>query len=70
MVFYYYNFIKSSNKERFDKNFLENIKDYKDGFEDYAVLISILNGWFGYIKWANTYKYRKKLIKLLEEAEK
>ena len=69
-VFYYYKIIKRSNKERFEKKFLENIKEYKEGIEDYAVLISILNGWFGYIKWANTYKYRKKLIKLLEEAEK
>ncbi len=69
-IFYNYKSIKKINKERFEKKFFENINDYKEGIEDYNHLISLLNGWFGYIKLANTYKYRRKLAKILEEAEK
>ena len=69
-IFYNYKTIKKINRERFKKRFLEEINYYKEGVEDYEYLLSMLRGWFGYVIWANTYKYRKTLAKILEDAEK
>lgn len=69
-IFYCYKSIKKKNKIRFERKFENKIESYKEGILDYENLTLSLSGWFGYIMWANTYKYRKKLAKKLEEIEK
>ena len=42
---------------------------YKSGFMSKKDLIASLEGWFGYSQWANTYKIRQDILKLIELEE-
>jgi len=69
-IFSCFKLVKKKNKLRFEKKFMKKIEEYKEGLVDYENLIAMLRGWCGYSMWANSYKYRRKLAKILEKAEK
>jgi len=61
-IFYYHKLLRKINKRKFMKNFNEKLSLYTTKQISYEELISSLQGWFGYSRWANTYKFRKKVI--------
>lgn len=65
-TFYYYKLLRKSNKRKFERKFNEKLNFYKDGLLVYNDFIQSLQGWFGYVMWANTYKLRMNLIKNLD----
>ena len=64
--FYHYKLLRKVNKRKFKRNFNWKIELYEDGFLSYEDFISNLKGWFGYAIWADTYNFRKNIIKRLE----
>ena len=66
-VFCYYKLLRKSNKRKFQRNFNEKLKFYKDGLLSYNDFIDSLQGWFGYAMWADTYNLRQSIIKRIED---
>ena len=60
-VFYHYKKIKRKNLRRFEISLGVKLELYNNGGITGGILIESLQGWFGYAKWANTFKYRKEI---------
>ena len=61
-VFYYHKLLKKSNVKRM-RNILQILEEkYKNSEIDYDNLYDFLEGWVVYVKNANTYKLRKKIL--------
>ena len=67
-IFYYYKLLRKSNIRKFEKIFKEELEFLEKGMGDaaYEDLMRSLKGWFGYSIWANTYKYREKILKKIK----
>ena len=63
-IFYHYKLLRKSNIRKFGRNLKQKVKLYGSGVT-LEKLIKSLQGWFGYAIWANTYKFRKNIIKNL-----
>ena len=64
--FYHYKLLRKSNKRKFERNFNWKIELYENGYLSKEDFTSSLKGWFGYSIWADTYKFRKNIIKRLD----
>ena len=51
---------------RFKKEFSGYLELYRKGFMSKKTLLKQLQGWFGYAQWANTYNFRRQILKELE----
>jgi retron-type reverse transcriptase len=60
-IFYHYKLLRKSNIRKFEKSFNEKLYLYKEGALTYDNLLESLQGWFGYSRWANTYKLSRRL---------
>ena len=67
-IFYYHKLLRKSNIRKFERNFKEKLDRYKEGRLTYDNLIESLQGWFGYSMWANTYKFRKRIMGQISES--
>ena len=65
-IFYHHKLLRRSNLNKFKRNFNEKLK-LVETQKDYEKIISSLQGWFGYAMWANTYKFRKRIMKQIED---
>jgi len=65
-IFYHYRLLRKSNIRKFEGNFKTKLDMYEEGLITYGHLIESLQGWFGYALWANTYKYRNKILKKIK----
>src|SRR3989338_9247485 len=62
-VFFYHKLIRKSNLKNFERKF-NNLKIlFDEGFIGREKALESLQGWLAYCSHANTYKYRKYLIK-------
>ena len=66
-IFYYHKLLRKRNIAKFVKSFEKRLKLYKDGLLSYNLFLEQLQGWFGYAQWANTYKFKKRIIKKVDE---
>ena len=66
-IFYNYKLLRKRNQRQFFNKLKGNIELYKDGIIDGEKLESFLCGWFGYAKFANTYKLRQKILNLAQK---
>ena len=66
-VFYYCKLLRKSNKRKFERKFNEKLKLYEKELLSYEDFIKNLQGWFGYAMWADTYKLRKSIIKIVDD---
>ena len=64
-IFYHYKLLRKRNINHFLMKLNEKINLYRCGLIEKEDLESFLQGWFGYSKFANTYKFRKKIIDLI-----
>lgn len=62
-IFYHHKLLRKSNLRKFQKELGKKLSLYHQGFLSKEQLLGNLQGWFGYAKWANTYKLRKKAIR-------
>ncbi len=65
-AFYYHTLIKKSNIKKFQRKLLNKIVLIKNDDLTYGDLIESLQGWLGYAIWANTYKLRQDIIKIID----
>ena len=61
-IFYHYSLLRKRNIRYFMKKFDENIRLYSEGKITREQLDSRINGWFGYAKWADTYRLRQGIL--------
>ncbi|MEK6813062.1 MAG: reverse transcriptase domain-containing protein [Nanoarchaeota archaeon] len=66
-IFYCYRLLRRRNRFRFERRFKDYLQQCKDGELTYFEIVTKLQGWFGYAKWANTYRYRKLIFKRLNQ---
>ncbi len=66
-VFYYHKLLRKRNIRIFIRKFKEKLDNYDPTQTSPNKLIEELQGWFGYAKWANTYKIRKNIIDSIVE---
>ena len=64
-IFYHYKLLRKRNQRQFFGKFKENIRLYQEGSMSKEKLNSFLQGWFGYSKFANTFKLRQKITELI-----
>ena len=62
-VFYHYKLLRKRNERKFMKKFNNYLEYYKEEIVSEGEFVNLLRGWFGYSMWANTFKFRKELIK-------
>ena len=61
-IFYHYKLLRKRNIKKFETNFNEKLELFNDDVISKDEFIESLRGWFGYAMWANTYKFRSKVI--------
>jgi len=64
-IFYHHKLIRKKNQRKFNNRFEEIKRLFKDKEIDRDMIIKIIEGWFAYASLANTYKYRKHIIREL-----
>ena len=64
-IFFYHKLLKKSNIRKFEKKFAEKLKLYEQGGIRCEDFIQSLQGWLSYAIWANTYKLRRRFLKIL-----
>jgi RNA-directed DNA polymerase len=57
-VFYHHKLLRKRNKRTFERKFERKLQQFYNGNMTKEKLVESLQGWFGYAKWANTYKLR------------
>ena len=62
-IFYHYKLLRKKNLNRFERKFKELKQLYDTGIVSREIAVEKLEGWLTYTKQANTYKYRRNLIK-------
>lgn len=66
-IFYHYKLPRKSNIRKFERKMSELLKDYKESRITQEKLMESVDGWFAYAGWANTYKLRDKLMKVINK---
>lgn len=61
--FYHFRLLRKSNLKKFEKNFAEKKELYKESLITKEKLLNDLQGWFGYAQWADTYQFRKRIMR-------
>ena len=69
-VFYHYKLLRKRNARHFKAKLAKLLEQYENNEMRKDDLIQLLQGWFGYAEWANTYKFRQEILKLIERIEK
>jgi len=64
-IFYHYKLLRKRNQKHFFNKFKNKIELYHQGAMSKDKLESFLQGWFGYSKFADTYKLRQKIVELI-----
>ena len=67
-IFYHYKLLRKRNRSHFLRKFEKRLQLYKEGLISDKQLIENLQGWFGYAQWADTYSFRKEIVKRFEKA--
>ena len=64
-IFYHYKLLRKRNIRIFIGEFKEKLDNYGSNLIEVNKMIGELQGWFGYVCWANTRNIRKNMIKLI-----
>lgn len=64
-IFYTHKLIRKKNLQKFERNFKKLKKEYDANITDRDEVMEKFEGWIEYVRHANTYKYRRHLIKQL-----
>jgi len=62
-IFFYYKRVRKRNIKRFERKLMKLEKTYLNGDLPKSKFIAIVEGWFAYIMWGNTYRLRKIILK-------
>ena len=66
-IFFYHTLIKKKNVYHFKRKFRKLFDDYRKGLVEREKVIETFQGWLAYASHADTFKYRKKIIKIFDE---
>ena len=67
-IFYHHKLLRKSNLRKFNRTFNEKLELCVGGRCTFDDLFNSLEGWFGYAIWADTYKFRKGIMKKVRKA--
>ena len=67
-VFFFHKLVRKKNIWKFERKFEELKELYRDGILSREKAIEMLEGWLAYVKHANTYKYRRHLVKFFNKS--
>ena len=62
-IFYYHKLLRKRNLTQFKRKFESLKQDFEQGLIDHETFLGSIEGWLGYARWANTYKFRRQIIK-------
>lgn len=62
-IFYHYSLVRDSNRRNFERKLKELKILYKEGQINREQVIESLEGWLAFAKHANSYKYRRELLR-------
>lgn len=65
-IFYHHKLLRKRNLKIFEGKFRKKLLLYGKGSLSKEKFIESLQGWFGYARWANTYIFRKELIRKID----
>ncbi len=65
-IFPHHKMVKQKNLRKFHRKFQSLYKAYKKGEADYDAIYEFVEGWLAYVKNANTYTLRKKVLISME----
>jgi hypothetical protein len=68
-IFYHYKLLRKRNIRHFMSKLNRDIELYKNGLLTKEQLNDKLNGWFGYAKGANTFKFREKIKSMIKSID-
>jgi hypothetical protein len=66
-IFFYHKLIRKSNFRNFEKKFNDLKILYKENIMSREKVVTSLEGWLAYTSHANTYKYRRHLIRIFNQ---
>ena len=61
--FYYFRLLRKRNMRKM----FSKIEQYRNGEITHEKILESFQGWQAYVKWANTYKFRNRLLKLIDK---
>lgn len=67
-IFSFHKLVRKNNLRRFGKKFQKLKNLYTDGIVEREKVVECLEGWLAYVSHANTYKYRKNMIKIFNQS--
>ncbi|MDP3734536.1 MAG: reverse transcriptase domain-containing protein [Nanoarchaeota archaeon] len=67
-IFYHYRLIRKKNMHKSQQKFRQLQQEYQEGLLDREKVIEYLEGWLAFASQANTYKYRRRLIRWFNQA--
>ncbi|MFH1917197.1 MAG: reverse transcriptase domain-containing protein [Nanoarchaeota archaeon] len=67
-IFYHHSLLRQKNLFKFENKFKEMKKEYKEGMLPRAFAVERFEGWLTYASHANTYKYRRHITILFNQA--
>ena len=69
-VFYYHKLLRKSNLRKFQRKISVKIDLVQNNILSYDSLLDSIQGWLGYAMWANTYKLRANIVKIIDHSLK
>ena len=66
-IFFNHKLIRRKNLRKFDNKFRKLRKLYKKGLVEREKVVEKFEGWLAYVSHANTYKYKKHLVRLFNQ---
>ena len=66
-IFYHHKLLRKKNLRKFERRFKEMKKEYDQGVLDREEIMTRFEGWLAYVSHADTYKYRRYLIRLFNQ---
>ncbi|MBI2109722.1 hypothetical protein HYT58_00945 [Candidatus Woesearchaeota archaeon] len=67
-IFFHHKLLRKSNLKKFELNLMRKIEMYKNGSITKEDISSSIEGWFGYIRWANTHKLKRIILSKINNA--
>ena len=67
-VFYYHKLLRKSNIRNFERKFNQAKILFREGIITREKAVEFLEGWIAYANCANTYKYRRHIVKLFNKS--
>ncbi len=67
-IFYHYKLLRKRNLKKFEQKLTNVLESFNCSEMSEAVIKNKITGWFGYAEFANTYHFRKRILRRIQHA--